>query len=70
MRLAVIAAVLCAACFSVSSQDQFLMGAQLQAEIDKSCAEGCITFNRTEAQTFMDRLQMILMQKQACASLI
>lgn len=68
---------------SISQDDPFLMGAALQAEIEKSCAEGCVTFSRQEAADFEQRLARILAQRmqeafqagvqhqrQACASLI
>lgn len=83
MRLRLLAAV--AACFAMPavSQDEFLTGEALQATIAKDCADGCITFNREEAEDFQKRLDKIVTQrtkeafeagvahqKQACASLI
>jgi hypothetical protein len=80
-------AALCAVCFVASAtpqgEDEFLKGEALQAEIAKSCANGCITFNHEEAAAFQDALERLLAQKQkeayqagqrnqkaACASLI
>lgn len=83
MRLPLLAAIAVCVALPVSSQDEFLKGEALQAEIAKSCAEGCITFSREEAARFDKYLQDILarkqqeaflqgveFQKQACASLI
>jgi hypothetical protein len=79
-------AAIAAACFvtsAITQDDPFLKGEELQAEIRKSCAEGCVTFNREEAADFEARLQMLVAgkqaeayqmgvqaQKAACASLI
>jgi hypothetical protein len=65
MRLPILAAIAVCVALPVSSQDQFLTGEALQAEIAKSCSEGCVTFNRQEAHEFEGQLQEILMQKQA-----
>lgn len=65
------------------TEDPFLKGEALQAEIAKSCADGCVTFNRDEAEEFERQLQAVLAARQqqafdagvqrqraACASLI
>jgi hypothetical protein len=65
MRLPLLAAIAVCAALPVSSQDHFLTGDALQAEIAKSCSEGCITFNRAEAVEFEGQLQELLRQKQA-----
>lgn len=55
-----------AACFVTSAvpQDVFLTGEALQAETAKSCAEGCVTFSRQEAENFQAQLNKVLRQKQ------
>jgi hypothetical protein len=83
MRLPLLAALAACAALPVSSQDNFLQGEALQAEVAKSCGEGCITFSREEAKVFEMQLQDILMrktqeafkagvefQKQACPALV
>jgi hypothetical protein len=64
MRLPLLAALAVCAALPVSSQDHFLTGDALQAEITKSCGEGCVTFSRKEAEAFNEQLQDILMRKQ------
>lgn len=81
------AILLVAGSFVVSAvseaEDPFLKGDALQAEIAKSCADGCITFSREEAAEFERQLQAVLAakqrdafdsgvrhQRQACASLV
>lgn len=46
-------------------EDPFLKGDALQAEILKSCADGCVTFNRQEADTFQGQLESLIARKQA-----
>lgn len=64
MRLPLLAALAVCAALPVSSQDHFLTGEALQAEVAKSCAGGCITFSREEAAKFEEQLQEILARKQ------
>jgi hypothetical protein len=61
------------------SDDGFLKGEALQAEVDKSCGDGCITFNRDEAAKFKEAMKELVdeafqagqrQQKAACRSLI
>jgi hypothetical protein len=81
MRFVVALAILLAG--SVLAQDSFLKGDALQAEIAKSCADGCVTFNREEADLFQQQIEAFVQQKaqeayelgkrdarQRCASLI
>jgi hypothetical protein len=84
MRVAVLATIVaCVATTTVAQEDAFLKGDALQAVIAKDCAEGCITFNREEAEQFEAAMQALVMkaqraafeagvrhQQQACASLI
>lgn len=86
MMRAILVAVV-AGCLAVSAvsqdEDPFLKGDALQAEIAKSCQDGCITFSREEAAEFERQLQAVLAakqrdafdsgvrhQRQACASLV
>lgn len=62
MKRAIIAAGL-AASFATSAQDPFLAGEALQAEIVKSCAEGCVTFSREQAAAFEERIGMVIARK-------
>jgi hypothetical protein len=65
------------------AQDSFLKGDELKAEIAKSCADGCVTFSREEADLFQQQIEAFVQQKaqeayelgkrdarQRCASLI
>jgi hypothetical protein len=58
MRFVVALAILLAS--SVLAQDSFLKGDALQAEIAKSCADGCVTFNREEAEAFQEAMDKII----------
>lgn len=82
MRLALLAAIL-AASTAIASDDPFLKGDELKAAIERDCSEGCITFNRQEAQNLQDQIEAfaarkakeafeagVNYQKQACRSLI
>lgn len=80
----ILAAVMAAGvAVAVAQDDPFLKGEALQAEVLKSCAEGCITFSREEAADFQAGLDKLIAAKQreafeagarwqaqACASLI
>lgn len=82
MRYILCAALLCATSV-IAQDDPFLKGEELQAAIAKSCSDGCVTFNREEAEAFQAQLELLLaakqkeafeagkrFQAQACASLI
>lgn len=83
MRKLICAALLCAAVSVIAQDDAFLKGEELKATIERDCKEGCVTFNREEAEVFQEQIERILAQrekaafeagvqyqKQACASLI
>jgi hypothetical protein len=59
-----VAAILAAGVAVAVAQDAFLKGDDLAAEIAKSCADGCITFNHEEAENFKQQLDMLIGQKQ------
>jgi hypothetical protein len=82
MRFLPIAAVL-AASLAVAQDDPFLRGDELKATIERDCSDGCVTFNREEAQNLQEQFEKIVArrmkeafeagvqyQKQACRSLI
>lgn len=83
MKRLLIAAAIVAAGSVIANDDPFLKGDALQAEIAKSCADGCVTFSRQEAEAFQVQLDKLLVKKQkeafeagarwqaqACASLV
>lgn len=61
----VLFAALMAASAAIASDDPFLKGDDLRAEVEKNCSEGCITFNHAEAATFEDSLAKLIAKKQA-----
>lgn len=82
MRLMLCAALL-AAGTAVANEDPFLKGSDLKGRVERMCQEGCLTFNRQEAEDFQDQLDKLITakrkeafqagmhaQKQACASLV
>lgn len=82
MRTLLVAALLAAGSV-VAQDDPFLKGDELKAAIERDCADGCITFNRQEAQEFQEQLDRLIAirqkeafaagmksQAQACRSLI
>jgi hypothetical protein len=83
MRRLFVAAFLAAGVAVAVAQDAFLKGDELAAEIAKSCADGCVTFSREEADLFQQQIEAFVQQKaqeayelgkrdarQRCASLI
>lgn len=83
MRKYLFAALLVASVAVAQDEDPFLKGPVLQAEIAKSCSEGCVTFNRQEAEKFQEQMEALIArrqkeaflagiesQKKACRSLI
>lgn len=49
---------------AVAQDDPFLAGDALQAEIAKSCAEGCVTFSREHAAEFEAQLKATIAQRE------
>lgn len=83
MRALVAVAVLSTSLAVAQDADPFLKGDELQAAIKRDCAEGCVTFNRQEAEEFREAIKAevarhrqeafeagMSAQKQACRSLI
>jgi hypothetical protein len=60
MRRLFVAAILAAGVAVAIAQDAFLKGDELAAEVAKSCKDGCVTFNRAEAEVFQREFQRIV----------
>ncbi|MEJ7932594.1 hypothetical protein WG922_21670 [Ramlibacter sp. AN1015] len=61
MRKYLVAAAL-AACSVAVAQDPYLTGDALQAAVKDGCAEGCVVFNRAEAQALEARVKAFALQ--------
>lgn len=57
MRYLVIAAALAAG--SAMSQDSFLTGEALEADVKAACSDGCVVFNRERVESLMQAIKQM-----------
>lgn len=67
MRKLLIAAVLAVGPAVAQQEDPFLTGDALQAEIAKSCADGCLVLNRQEAQNLTRNVASVVGEREKAA---
>jgi multidrug efflux pump subunit AcrA (membrane-fusion protein) len=63
MRIALVAALMVAGSV-IAQDDPFLRGEELKATVERDCSEGCITFNRQEAQALQEQLELLIAQRE------